>query len=63
DMLYHHTLLGFFLRLHRLEDFPGTGIGVANFFWSGAGLGGGAWAEGAIDFGATFYFSLPKGKA
>lgn len=60
DMAYHHRLFEIFERLHRAEEYPGTGIGLAMVRKAMQRIGGRVWAESTPGAGATFYLEMPR---
>jgi signal transduction histidine kinase len=60
DMKYQERIFDIFQRLHRSEDYPGTGVGLAIVKKAMQRMGGRAWAESEPGKGATFYLEIPK---
>ena len=60
DMKFHSRIFEIFQRLHRAEDYPGTGIGLAIVQKAMARMNGRVWAESELGKGATFYLEIPR---
>lgn len=63
DMKFHDRIFRIFQRLHRAEDYPGTGVGLALTAKAMERMGGRVWAESRPGAGATFYLELPRASA
>ncbi|MDD4822238.1 MAG: ATP-binding protein [Bacteroidales bacterium] len=62
DMKYHQKIFEIFQRLQRVEDFPGTGIGLAMVNKAMQRMCGRTWADSTPGMGSTFYLEIPKNK-
>ncbi len=60
DMKYHDRMFAIFQRLHRAEEFPGTGVGLALVAKAVQRMGGRVWAESTVGAGATFFMEFPE---
>ena len=60
DMKYHDRIFGIFQRLHRAEQFAGTGVGLALVAKAVQRMGGRVWAESEPSAGATFFLEFPE---
>ena len=60
DMQFHDRIFEIFQRLHRAEEYPGTGIGLALVRKAMQRMGGRVWAESAPGAGSTFYLEIPR---
>lgn len=60
DIKYKQKIFDIFQRLHRAEDYPGTGIGLALVNKAMQRMNGKSWAESSINMGSTFYIEIPK---
>ena len=60
DMRYHDRIFEIFQRLHRVEDFPGTGVGLAMVQKVMLRMHGKVWAESLLGIGSTFFLELPN---
>ncbi len=60
DMQYHDRIFEIFQRLHRSEDYPGTGVGLALVRRATNRLGGRVWAQSTVGAGSHFFVELPR---
>lgn len=60
DQKYHDRMFKIFQRLHRSEEFPGTGVGLALVAKAVQRMGGRVWAESTLGEGATFFLEFPE---